>query len=84
MTRDFSSSGVFFETDQSLAPGMSVEFALRLEHLYPNQPIRLHCQGNVLRIEPSGEKVGVAVAIHSYSFDAPGDPHEVYSQNVED
>lgn len=68
MTRDFSSSGVFFETDQWLEAGMSVEFALMLEHSYPNEPGRFLCQGKVVRVEPGGEKVGVAVTIDSYSF----------------
>lgn len=71
-TRDFSYLGVFFETDQCLTPGEKVEFALSLEHLEPGQPVHLRCQGDVLRVERLGELLGVAVAIHSFSFEAPG------------
>lgn len=69
LTRDFNALGVFFETDQSLAVGETVKFVIPLEYSDWGHPFRMRCQGEVLRVEPSGEKVGVAVAIRSYSFE---------------
>jgi hypothetical protein len=69
ITRDFSGSGIFFETDRSFSPGQAIEFTLVLEHIDPERPIRLKCQGKIIRIEESGQKMGVAATINSYTFD---------------
>lgn len=68
ITRDLSVCGVFFETDRSFLPGESIQFTLVLEYLDPRQPVRLQCQGRVVRIERHGELTGVAVAITAYRF----------------
>ncbi len=62
-TRDFSASGVFFETDRSFTPGALVEFSLVLGRVSPSVPLRLDCGGRVVRSEPRNGQVGVAVAI---------------------
>jgi hypothetical protein len=69
VTRDFSGSGVFFETDRSFSPGQFIEFTLVLEHIDPDRPVRLKCRGEIVRIEASGQKIGVAAAINSYTFE---------------
>ena len=69
VTRDFSGSGVFFETDRSFTPGQPIEFTLVLEHIDPERPVRLRCKGEIVRVEESGEKIGVAAAINSYTFE---------------
>jgi len=69
VTRDFSSSGVFFETDRSFTPGQPIEFTLVLEHIDPQRPVRLKCRGEIIRVEESGQKIGVAAAINSYTFE---------------
>lgn len=69
VTRDYSSSGIFFETDKSFTPGQSIEFTIVLAHVDPGRPVRLKCRGEIVRIEKSGEKIGVAAAINSYSFE---------------
>lgn len=69
VTRDFSGSGVFFETDRSFSPGQPIEFTMVLEHIDPVSPVRLKCRGEIIRVEKSGEKIGVAAAIHSYTFE---------------
>ncbi len=74
LTRDFSALGVFFETDQSLTVGESIKFVIPLDYSDWGHPFRIRCQGEVLRVEPGGEKVGVAVAIHSYSFEEVQSP----------
>lgn len=74
VTRDFSSSGIFFETDKSFTPGQVVEFTIVLEHVDPERPVRLKCKGKIVRVEESGQKIGVAAAINSYSFERLGAP----------
>jgi len=62
-TRDFSASGVFFETDRALTPGAPVRFSLLLGRVSPGRPLRLDCEGRVVRTEPGKGRLGVAVAI---------------------
>jgi hypothetical protein len=62
-TRDFSSSGVFFETGRALAPGAPVEFSLVLGHVSSGLPLRLDCEGRIVRTAPRAGQLGVAVAI---------------------
>jgi hypothetical protein len=68
VTRDFSASGVYFETDQSFTLAEPIEFFLNLEHSGLGPLVRFRCLGEVVRVEPAGEKTCVAVAISSYSF----------------
>ena len=69
VTRDVSASGVFFETTLALSPGAAIRFSLLLEHADPGGPIRLHCQGKIVRLEALRGRLGVAVAIHRHRFD---------------
>jgi hypothetical protein len=68
ITRDVSLSGVFFETNQWFAPGEPVRLTLVLERASPGDPIRLQCEGEVVRVGRSNAKVEVAVAITAHSF----------------
>ena len=69
VTRDVSTSGVFFETTLSFSRGDAISVSLLLEHADPGGPIRLHCQGKVVRVERLHGKIGVAVAIDQHRFD---------------
>ena len=69
ITRDFSSSGIFFETDKSFTPGQSIEFTIMLEYVGPKGPVSMKCRGEIVRVEESGPKIGVAATISSYSFE---------------
>jgi len=69
ITRNFSSSGIFFETDRSFSPGQPIEFTIMLEHADPAGHIRMKCQGEIVRVEESGQKIGVAATIDSYEFE---------------
>lgn len=64
ISRDISESGIYFVTDQPLIPGGVVKFSVKLDHIQTGKPVRLDCQGRVLRIEPAGEKFGVAASIN--------------------
>ena len=77
ITRDVSLSGVFFETNQSFAPGERVSLILVLERSSPGRPVRLQCEGRVVRVTRSDPKIGVAVAIASFRFDPSGRSVEV-------
>ena len=68
ITRDFSGSGIFFETDRSFSPGQPIEFILVLGHIDPERPVRLKCQGIIVRVEESRPMIGVAASINSYTF----------------
>jgi hypothetical protein len=69
ITRDFSASGVYFETDQSLSPEEPIEFVMNLEYTGLGSLVRVRCLGDIVRVEPMGEKTGVAVAISSFRFE---------------
>ena len=50
-------------------PGTFIEFTLVLEHIDPERPVRLKCRGKIVRVEESGQKIGVAAVINSYTFE---------------
>jgi len=60
-TRNFSTDGVYFVTEQPLSIGEQVEFIMQLCHSGLKQDVQLHCQGEVLRVEPEAEKSGIAI-----------------------
>jgi PilZ domain len=66
LTRDFSTDGVYFETDQALSVGEELDFIMHLNHADPAEQLRLKCRGKVLRLEPGSGKIGVAVAVDSH------------------
>ncbi|MFO7665280.1 MAG: PilZ domain-containing protein [Desulfobacterales bacterium] len=76
ITRDFSSTGIFFETDKSFTPGQSIDFTIVLENVDPERPVRVNCRGKIARVEDNGKNIGVAVAISSYNFTRPQDPEK--------
>lgn len=62
VTRDISTSGVFFETDTNFLRLSSwMRFELELDT--PDGRILLTCLGEIVRLEPCDKKVGVAVRI---------------------
>lgn len=69
MTRDFSSSGIFFETDKSFTLGQTIDFTIVLEYVDPGRPVHLKCRGKIIRVEDKGHKLGIAANIKSYVFE---------------
>lgn len=61
VTRDVSASGMFFETNASLYLGSSISF--NVDFVAPAGNMMLICHGEIVRIEPSRTRVGVAVRI---------------------
>jgi hypothetical protein len=70
ITRDLSVCGVFLETECVFALGEIIQFALVLQYVDPERPVRLQCRGQVVRLEPHGERIGVALAIMEFRLDA--------------
>ena len=68
VTRDVSWSGIYFLTDQFFAEGGALNFSLDLNYALPGKPIKLDCQGEVIRIEQRGEKFGVAAKINNFQY----------------
>ncbi len=68
VTRDVSLSGIFFETSHSLPSMEPISFTLVFEGRSWRRPIRLSCEGQVVRVQPSNGKLGVAMTISSYRF----------------
>jgi hypothetical protein len=75
-TRDFSTSGVYFETDHLFSPPEPIDFFMNLEHadLGPQGGIR--CLGEVVRVEPLEERTGVAVVISSFGVKVLREPEQ--------
>ena len=76
ITRDFSSTGIFFETDKSFTRGQPIDFTIVLDNVDPDRHVRVKCRGEIVRVEASGHKIGVAVTISSYNFERPRNPEK--------
>lgn len=61
VTRDVSASGVFFEIEANYRLGTEIAFSVELDT--PGGKMVLKCEGEIVRIEPRGQRVGVAVRI---------------------
>ncbi len=66
LTRDISASGLFIETDCEQQPGGVMEFEITLPS--PGFTLKLVAQGQVVRVEASGRRYGVAVRLLSSSL----------------
>jgi hypothetical protein len=62
VTRDLSSSGVFFETDKDYKVGSTIEITIDFES---SPKARIRCIGTIVRVENRGSKVGVAVQVNA-------------------
>jgi hypothetical protein len=62
ITRDISTSGIFFETESAYAIGDMIRLFLNFEHE------TLQCEARVVKVEPRNGQFGVAVELKSYVF----------------
>ena len=69
ITRDVSASGMFYETEHVLPFGEQIRVVLLFKQGLPEVPLRVLCEGRVVRVEPREGKAGVAVAFTSYRFE---------------
>ncbi len=68
VTRDISWSGVYFLTGQRFSEGSELNFCIDLNYALPGKPVKLDCQGEVIRIEPKGDKFGIAAKINNFQY----------------
>lgn len=71
-TRDVSASGIFFETDASFPLSSSISFAIELDAA--GGKMVMNCRGEIVRVERSDRRVGVAVRIVESSLRAAAPP----------
>jgi len=69
VTRDFSTSGIYFFTDRPLHVGELLNFTLTLSSIDVNNPLSIHCIGDILRVERKSERYGVAARVLSHTFE---------------
>ena len=63
VTRDLSTTGVYFVCDNPMQVGARVSLTIVLDDNLADMPVRMDCVGTVVRIEPLGPKIGVAMRI---------------------
>ena len=68
VTRDINWSGIYFNTPEPYAQGDYMRFTFELEYAIPGKPIRLDCQGRVLRVEKTADGYGVASSIDDVTY----------------
>ena len=71
-THNISAHGIYFETDTRQEPGSLVNFTV--EFTLNGRTHRLLCEGKVVRVEPRGDRVGVAARLLAPLFDEDSGP----------
>lgn len=61
VTRDISACGLYFETDSEQHVGSLIEFEIELDT--PGGPMKFKAQGQIVRIEPQGDRTGAGVKL---------------------
>jgi hypothetical protein len=59
MTRDISTSGLYFSVEGDFTQGKVIDFSITLS--VNNKPVLLVGQGEVVRVEAHGKQTGVAI-----------------------
>jgi hypothetical protein len=68
-TRDVSYRGLYFLADSRLDVGSEIEFVLTLpEQVTQSGDVNIRCRGSVVRVETTGDRMGVAAKINRYEF----------------
>ena len=68
LTRDVSTGGVYFLTDQAYPLDSQLDLTLVFDATVPESPIQVQCHARVVRVELRSDGVGIAAAITSLSF----------------
>jgi hypothetical protein len=69
-TRDVSYRGLYFVADADFEVGSEIDFVITLpQQVTQSGDVNIRCQGEVVRIEPTGNgSVGIAAKIARYEF----------------
>jgi len=74
-TRDITRSGVYCFVEEPLAPGLPVGFDVIFPgELTAGDPLKLRCQGRILRSESWGRRFGVVASIQSHEVLETAEP----------
>ncbi|GEM_PF-4422545 len=84
LTSNYSTDGIYFVTDQTVAHGEQLELVMLLNHQSMGAVVRLCCCGNVVRVEKCDDQTGVAVAITKHLFALAPEMAETYLNAVMD
>ena len=68
-TREISIGGLYFVTRESVEPGISLSLTISFEACHRDH-FDVRYDGRVVRVEPQGDSVGVAVAVQQFAFEA--------------
>jgi hypothetical protein len=75
-TQNISASGIYATFSngaaQHVQPGSSVRLEMLFEHATPDGPLKVACEGEVVRVDRLGDQLGVAARITSYGFGDAG------------
>ena len=61
IVKDISTTGVYFEIDQSQSVGSNIDFVIELDT--PGGPLQIQCHGTIVRIEEKPGRIGIAATI---------------------
>jgi hypothetical protein len=68
-TRDVSYRGLYFLAASRLDVGSEIEFVLTLpEQVTQSGDVNIRCRGSIVRVETTGDRMGVAAKINRYEF----------------
>jgi len=68
VTRDYSTAGIYFVTDNEFAEGSQLSFIILFNHLDAGKQMRVNCRGTVVRIRPDNGRCGIAVQLNAHDF----------------
>lgn len=69
-TRDLGTSGVYFTSRCGFEPRSRLDFTIVLDSVNADRPLRMRCSGEVVRVEPLEDLVGVAARIVEYTIES--------------
>ncbi len=68
VTRDYSTSGVYFYINAKLSKGDPADFTVIFNQLDAGRQMRVNCRGTVVRTKQEKDRLGVAVQLSSHTF----------------
>jgi hypothetical protein len=66
VVKDISTTGIYFEIDQSQSVGSTINFVIDLHT--PGGPIQVQCHGTVVRVDEKPGRIGIAATISESAF----------------
>jgi hypothetical protein len=68
VTCDISRAGIYFLADHPFVTGGDLNFSLGFAYALPGKPVKVGCQGEVIRVDQHDGKFGVAVKINNLQY----------------